>query len=224
MTLYLATTNSNKIKEIKEILQKLFEVKKENSVFKIQTLKGLFDIKSLESLENYSPPEEKGLSFKDNALIKSECLLNYLRNREMLESFSCILAEDSGLEVDCLNGAPGVYSARYSGLESNDEKNNKLLLKNLRGQNNRSARYVCVLSFLLCRQKEVKSHIFSAVCEGAIAKEEKAKGGFGYDPLFIPDGETKTFAELPKEFKQSISHRRKALEIWAKSFIKWTEL
>ena len=208
MQLYLATTNPNKIKEIKSFIQDFFKTDSENKTHLI--------IKSLNDFKDYSPAEETGSSFKENASLKSRHLLNYLKGKNLLKFPLGILAEDSGLEVESLNAVPGIYSARYSGPSGNDKKNNELLLKNLKHQTNRKARYVCSLSFLFVRDENINENFFETYCEGTIALEEKGKGGFGYDPLFVPKGETKTFGELPFSFKQKVSHRRKALEKWLK--------
>ena len=208
---YLATTNSNKIKEIEGFLCPI----KFFSSF-LQISKANLLIKSLKDLENYKPVEETGVTFKENAILKSRHLLKDLKKRGLLPSPLWILAEDSGLEVESLVGAPGIYSARYSGPNANDRRNNQLLLKNLKNHKNRKARYVCALSFILVREAKTNEEFFEGCCEGKIAHEERGKGGFGYDPLFIPKGETKTFGELTFQFKQEISHRKKALKKWQK--------
>ncbi len=208
MHIYLATTNLNKIKEIKNFIRNFFKGSLGN--------KTNLMIKSLNDFEDYSPAKETGLSFKENANLKSKYLLHYLTNKNLFKPSFGILAEDSGLEVESLDGAPGIYSARYSGPAGNDKKNNELLLKNLKHQVNRKARYVCALSFLFVSKIKTTGTFFEAYCEGAVDWEEKGKEGFGYDPLFIPKGEAKTFGELPFSFKQKVSHRRKALEQWLK--------
>lgn len=213
MTLWLATTNIHKIKEIKSFF-------KDTSAIRFL---GLSDIKKFATGKTYIPPEETGDSFKENARIKSAGLLEFLKNKSLpLPQPLWIVGEDSGLEVKALKGQPGVYSARYSGPQATDQKNNQLLLKNLFGQTDRAARYVCVLS---CRPLEEnfkkplsskkKEFVFEGFCSGSIASEERGSSGFGYDPLFIPKGETKTFGELPPRFKENISHRIQALKKFA---------
>lgn len=210
MTLWLATTNVHKIKEIKSFFKDTSD---------LQFL-DLSDIKKFITNRNYISPEETGDSFKENASIKSAGLLKFLKNSaSTLPKPLWIVGEDSGLEVKALNGKPGVHSARYSGPEATDQKNNRLLLKNLLEQTNRTARYVCTLS---CRPLEKglkelslfkkKELIFEGFCSGSIALKERGQGGFGYDPLFIPQGETKTFGELSPQFKETISHRTHALK------------
>ena len=206
MTLWLATTNTHKIKEIK-------------SFFKDTPAIKFLDLSDI-NCKNYTPPEETGNTFKENARIKSAGVLKFLKDSKLsLPKPLWILGEDSGLEVKVLNGKPGIYSARYSGPQATDQKNNQLLLKNLLGKTDRIARYVCVLS---CRpftknsqelsSSETKEFVFEGFCHGSIAFEERGVNGFGYDPLFIPQGETKTFGELSPQFKESISHRIQALK------------
>ena len=118
------------------------------------------------------------------------------------------LADDTGLEVAGLDGAPGVRSARYAGEESNANANKELLLHNMQGMADRSARFRTVLAYI--RDEDV--HLFEGVCAGSIAEEERGEGGFGYDSLFVPEGHTKTFAEMATEEKNKISHRGRALQ------------
>ncbi len=117
------------------------------------------------------------------------------------------LADDTGLEVDALGGRPGVYSARYAGEDGNAVANRALLCKELKDERNRTARFRTVMAF--ADGKDV--HFFEGVCEGRILDHEVGTGGFGYDPLFIPDGYEQTFAEMPASEKNKISHRGRAL-------------
>ena len=192
MLLYLATTNSHKIKEIQLFLK--------NSSL---TLCHLGDFK------NYSPPKETGTSFKENALIKSQSFLTFLKSSATKPSLkqAWVIGEDSGLSVTSLKGAPGVFSARYSP-QGTDKENNTLLLKNLKGKTGREAHYTCVISCL----SEQQSLFFEGELKGHINDKEKGENGFGYDPLFIPEGETKTLGELPSHFKNQVSHRSQALK------------
>lgn len=116
-------------------------------------------------------------------------------------------ADDTGLEVEALNGAPGVYSARYAGEHVSYADNNKLLLKNLAGCQNRKARFRTVIALIL----DGKEHLFEGRVEGTIATEPHGEGGFGYDPLFIPEDSQLTFAEMSPEAKNGISHRGRAV-------------
>lgn len=188
----LASNNLKKIKEIKEIL------------------KGYpYEIYSLKDMDIDIDVEEDGLTFEDNAKKKATEIHQYLLSKG--ESNFIVLADDSGLEVDCLNGEPGVYSARYAGEHGNDYKNNiKLLqeMKNFKGDE-RSARFVCVI-VVVFEDGSVKT--VRGEVEGYIIEEMKTEGGFGYDPLFFYKGFNKTFGEATPEEKNSISHRGNALK------------
>jgi XTP/dITP diphosphohydrolase len=183
-TLVVATRNVYKFNEISELLQDLD-----------------YNLMYLNDFESIMDIEENGSSFQDNAIKKAEEVYGSLK--------IMTLADDSGIEVDALNGAPGIYSARYAGDNATDEKNNALLLKNLENVDDekRTAQYVCVLA--LADENEMKT--FSAVCKGKIIREMKGTNGFGYDPMFIPVGYDKTFGELDPSVKMQISHRALAL-------------
>lgn len=188
----LASNNIKKIKEIKEILTGY-----------------PFEVYSLNDMNINIDVEEDGLTFEDNAKKKAIEIHQYLINNG--ESNFIVLSDDSGLEVDCLNGKPGVYSARYSGEHGNDYKNNiKLLqeMKDFKGDD-RSARFVCVIAVVFedGSVKTVRGEV-----EGAIIEELKTEGGFGYDPLFFHRGLNKTFGEATPEEKNAISHRGNALK------------
>lgn len=185
--LVVSTNNKNKLKEIKEILKDLpIEVLSKDDV-------GLSHIDIVEdgnSLSENSIKKAKGLADK----------LDYM-----------IMADDSGLFVDALNGEPGVYSSRYAGEEGNDKKNNIKLLKEMAEipKEERIARFISVIAII---NEEKETIIIKGECEGTIAYVETGNHGFGYDPLFIPKGYNKTFAELDESIKNKISHRAKALE------------
>ena len=189
MELLLATTNPGKIAEIEACLKEL-------SVRAV----------SLRSL--ISPPEviEDGDSFEKNALKKAQTLAAF--------SGLVTLADDSGLEVDALRGAPGVYSARYSGPEADDVRNNEKLLRELIGvpQEKRSARFVCVLALRSPLKGREGEWIFRGECEGRIALSPRGRNGFGYDPIFFYPPLGKTFGELDRKVKDAVSHRGKALQ------------
>ncbi len=184
--LLIASTNKGKIKEVRAQLAD-FD----------------FEIIGLENYPELMNIEEDGDSFKENALKKAKVSAE--------KTGLVTLADDSGLEVDYLNGSPGIYSARYSGENATDEKNNKKLLKELKGVNKakRSARFRCVMALYdpLNNFKET----VSGSCEGRILKSPKGKNGFGYDPLFYVESKGKAMAELPAEIKNEISHRAVAL-------------
>ena len=187
MEVVLASGNAHKIKEIKEILSPLGIV--------ITTLSenGYQDLDI----------EETGSTFSENSKIKAEAVHDLLGK--------AALADDSGLCVDALDGAPGVFSARYAGVDKDDDRNNEKLLAELSKKEgvSRKAQYECVLTLITDEGREV---VVSGKCHGTIGYSEVGDNGFGYDPLFIPDGFDKTFAELEPSQKNAISHRRRALE------------
>lgn len=182
--LFIASKNNGKIKEIKSILGELGI-----EIFSLLDLHSLPDI------------EETGKTFQENASIKAASLYDVVN--------VTVLADDSGLEVDALDGKPGVYSARYAGQNASDSDNNRKLLEELKGvqPDSRTARFKCVLVLY----DGVRKRTFDGVCEGMITGEPKGNEGFGYDPLFIPNGYDKAFAELGLNVKNRISHRAKAL-------------
>ena len=139
-------------------------------------------------------------TLEGNALQKAR----YIYERTGLDCF----ADDTGLEVTALDGAPGVRSARYAGDHHDFDDNNRLLLKNLEGAGDRSARFRTVIALIL----DGKEHLFEGRVEGHIIEEYRGTGGFGYDPVFVPDGFGATFAEMPLEEKNAISHRARAVE------------
>jgi XTP/dITP diphosphohydrolase len=193
--LLVATTNRGKFAEVENYLQRL-------------PLK----ILPLQSLGNFPVVIEDGATYEENALKKATTLAEY--------SGYLTLADDSGLEVDALNGAPGIYSSRYSGEEGDDQKNNEKLLNALKEvpEDRRTARFVCVL--VLCApqsQKPKKKMIVRESCQGRIAFSLKGQNGFGYDPLFFYAPFGKTFGEIDRETKATVSHRGKALKKLAQS-------
>lgn len=179
-----ATNNAHKLEELRRLLADEYEVL------------GLADIGCKSDI-----PEDAD-SFEGNALAKA----SWVRNHYGLD---CI-ADDSGLEVDALGGAPGVHSARFAGENHDDAANRRLLLKKLSAipSEKRSARFRTAICLI---QGEEKPKFFDGVVEGRIINEERGNGGFGYDSLFIPDGFTLTFAELPPEKKDAVSHRGNAV-------------
>jgi len=188
--LLVATTNRGKFAEVETYLKHL-------------PLK----IIPLQSLGNSPVVIEDGTTYEENALKKATTLAEY--------SGYLTLADDSGLEVDALNGAPGIYSARYSGEEGDDQKNNEQLLDAMKEvpEDRRTARFVCVLA--LCAphsRKPKKKMVVRESCEGRIAFSPKGQNGFGYDPLFFYAPFGKTFGEIDRETKATVSHRGKALK------------
>ena len=159
-------------------------------------------IEPLPKLAGLPAPEENGATFEENASAKA---LYYSEFTPEL-----VLADDSGLEVEALNGAPGVYSARYAGPEATDEENNRLLLRNLEFTAQRRARFVCALS--LARAGRILNR-GEGMVEGEILEAARGAGGFGYDPLFYYAPLGRTFAELTLEEKFAVSHRGRALRM-----------
>lgn len=184
MDILIASTNDGKIREIVEILKP--------TGARFLTYK---------DYSNWPDVEETEDTFFDNAMLKAKALV---------EAFGVTaVSDDSGLEVDALGGAPGVYSARYAGEDGNAVKNNEKLLSELRDvpEGERSARFRCVAVLLFPDGNFIRA---DGTLEGKIGFEKKGKDGFGYDPLFIPEGESRTVAEMAMDEKNRISHRAKA--------------
>lgn len=168
-------------------------------------LKGLdWDVHSLKAYPAIPAPDEDGETFEDNALLKARYYCAQL-------SEACV-ADDSGLEVDALDGAPGVYSARYAGEACSYADNNAKLLNALEEKpwHERTARFVCCAAFVT---PEGEAHVIRGTVEGHVAVEMYGDKGFGYDPLFVPDGEERTFAEMLPEEKHALSHRGRAFRL-----------
>lgn len=187
MKLVIASNNKHKIYEIKKILGGKFE-----------------EIVSLREAGISHETVEDGKTFLENAVKKA---------REIAEiSGMCALADDSGICVDALDGAPGIYSARFSGLHGGhgtDEENNKLMLEKLEGEVNRRAHYTAAIALVYPDGKTVTAEGYMY---GNITDAPRGERGFGYDPLFVPVGETRTVAELTDDEKNAISHRAQGLE------------
>ena len=173
-----------------------------------------YEFKTLKDIGFDGEIIEDGNSFAENAIIKSDTTARWLAARNIEAT---VLADDSGLEVFALNGEPGIYSARYSGDHGNDNANNDLLMKKLEGIEDRRARYFCALSYQTVSPGEdgkltiSEPKIFEGECRGNINYAPVGDMGFGYDPLFVPDGETRTFAQMELEEKKRISHRGNAI-------------
>ena len=182
INLIIATSNQNKVLEIQKILPKKF------------------NIKSLKDLNYFEDVPENETTIEGNAIFKAKYIY---------EKFNInVFADDTGLEVEALNGEPGVHSARYAGTTRNSEKNIKKLLKNLKNIKNRNARFKTVIALII----DNKLHIFSGIVEGYILDSPKGNNGFGYDPIFCPNGFDKSFAELTLKEKNLISHRSLAMK------------
>ncbi len=185
MRLLIATRNAHKLQEIRAFLPG-------------------FDIVGTEAWQGVPDPEETGTTFEANARIKAEAWLK--------ATGLPALADDSGLEVDFLKGAPGVHSARYAGVHGDTASNNAKLLRELAGlpREQRSARFVCALALALPGE-EVR--VLRGECTGHILEAPEGVGGFGYDPLFVPEGYAQSFASLPAEVKATLSHRARAFAL-----------
>lgn len=188
MKIVAATGNKHKIEEIESITKKFGM----NVITKAEA--GVGDLEA----------EETGTTFEENSLIKAEAIMKAIGMPA--------IADDSGLEADALNGAPGVYSARFSGEGATDESNNAKLLKLMENipDDERSARFVSVVTLCFPDGTVVAAR---GECPGTLRRSPRGDGGFGYDPLFVPVGYDKTYAEISAEEKNIISHRAKALGI-----------
>lgn len=184
--LVIATNNKGKLQEFKKLLQPLN-----------------IRVYSLKDFPQIGEIEENGKTFSENALIKAKAV-NKLTGLVSM-------ADDSGLQVDYLDGLPGVYSARFAGEPKDDKANNRKLLALLQGVplEKRTARFICAIAVI---DKEGNQYLAEGCCEGLILEEEKGEAGFGYDPLFYVPQYQKTFAQLDMEIKNQISHRGKATE------------
>ena len=180
-TIVFATSNKYKVSEVNQLLD------------------GHFEIKSLSDIGCHEEIPETSPTIPGNALQKAR----YVYERYHVNCFS----EDTGLEIDALNGEPGVYSARYAGPERSAEANMALVLKKLDGQENRSARFRTVVALII----DGKEYLFEGIAEGTILNAKKGVQGFGYDPVFQPTGYEKSFAQMDATEKNKISHRGKAI-------------
>jgi XTP/dITP diphosphohydrolase len=182
-TLVFASNNRHKIDEVNQIL----------SAFG-------YEVKSMADVGFTDDIDETGNTFKDNAALKANAVFE-------ATGLPCF-ADDSGLEVDALNGQPGVYSARYAGSHGDTAANNQKLMLEMSGKPNRKARFKTVIAY----RTSSGLTFFEGTVNGNITETHSGSNGFGYDPLFIPDGYNITFAEMPSEEKNQISHRRRALD------------
>ena len=188
MKLIFATNNEHKVHEIRSVIG--------NSSIEIVTLK--------EAGIDIDIPEPFN-TLEENANNKSRIIYEMKRINPIITG---CFSEDTGLEVEALNGEPGVRSARYAGEEKSFDKNIGKLLEKLEGTTNRKARFRTVISLII----DTKENLFEGICEGTIGYGKKGKGGFGYDPIFVPDGSIHTFAEMKIEEKNQFSHRKKATD------------
>ena len=162
---------------------------------------GKMELLSLKDIQCTADIPETADTLEGNAIQKAE----YIHRHYGLDCF----ADDTGLEVEALDGAPGVYSARYAGEGHDSEANMQKLLHNLEGKDNRKARFRTAICLIMDNEQ----HLFEGICRGEIIKEKRGGAGFGYDPIFVPEGYTETFAELGNDIKNTISHRAKAVQM-----------
>ena len=179
--LILATHSDHKAKEFRDILPQ-------------------YSVQTLADLGHDDEIKETATSLEGNSFIKAETVFKRYGH--------VVISDDSGLEVDALNGAPGVYSARYAGEPRNDQQNTEKLLDELQGASNRKAQFRTVITLMNAEN----SFQFEGIVKGTIAKSPRGEAGFGYDPVFIPEGVQQTFAELAANEKNKISHRANAIE------------
>jgi XTP/dITP diphosphohydrolase len=180
MKLVFATNNKHKLQEVRDIVGNRVEVL------------------SLNDINCHDDIPETADTLQGNALIKAR----HIYDKYGLNCF----ADDTGLEVEALDGAPGVYSARYAGEECDSEANMLKLLQNLTGKNNRNAQFRTVIALIINGEEK----LFNGIVKGTISDEKRGDSGFGYDPIFIPEGYTESFAQMSGEMKNSISHRFRA--------------
>ena len=179
--LILATHNDHKAQEFRDILPQYY----------VQTLADLGHDEEI---------EETATDLEGNSLLKAKTIFKRYGY--------VVISDDSGLEVNALNGAPGVYSARYAGEPRNDQRNTEKLLYKLQGASNRKAQFRTVITLM----SPGNSFQFEGIVSGTIAESPRGEAGFGYDPVFVPKGYQQTFAELPADLKNKISHRANAIE------------
>ena len=191
-----ASGNKHKIEEFGAILKKYLPD---------------IDVVSMKEVGIFDDIVEDGLTFEENAMIKAKAVSKY---------GYIGVADDSGITVDALDGAPGIYSARYAGEHGNDKKNNQKLLADMQGIENRNGAFVCAIACAFPEGMSNDDFCVRGECHGVLLHEEKGNGGFGYDPLFFVEEYGKTFGELSAEEKNKISHRAVATELFAKKFCK----
>lgn len=184
MTLVFASNNAHKLSEVRQIMP------------------AGIDVLSLHDIGFEHDIEENGTTLEENSLIKAETVYRWVCGKQI--AVDGVFADDTGLEIDALGGAPGVYTARWAGEPA---ANRKKALHELKGKENRGCQFRTVITLI----KDGHTTQVEGIVRGHIAQEEFGEGGFGYDPVFIPEGYDKTFGELPAEIKNNISHRARAL-------------
>ena len=190
MKLVFASNNKHKLEEVRQILPTNVEVISLREIGFVQDI------------------DETGTTLEENSALKAREVWNWLTDNSLLDSVDGVFADDTGLEISALGGAPGVRTARWAGDEACDMNNRQKALHELAGVKDRAARFRTVVSLIIKGEMQQVEGIVT----GQIATEEEGHGGFGYDPVFIPEGYTNTFASLSSEEKNAISHRGRAME------------
>lgn len=190
MRLVFASNNQHKLQEVCQILPKHI------------TVLSLKDIGFCEEID------ETGETLEENSALKAQTIWQWLDSKKLIFQVDGVFADDTGLEIDALGGKPGVRTARWAGEDCNDAANRKKALEELKDKENRNAQFRTVIT-LITKENTIQ---VEGVVRGHISKQEEGEGGFGYDPIFVPEGHNNTFASLPAYVKNSISHRARALE------------
>lgn len=190
MKLVFASNNKHKLEEVCQILPTSVEVVSLREIGFVQEI------------------EETGETLEANSALKAREVWNWLKKQDLQKDIDGVFADDTGLEIAALNGAPGVRTARWAGDEAKDVNNRQKALRELDGVTHRDARFRTVVTLIMSdKEQQVEG-----IVNGKIATQEEGEGGFGYDPVFIPEGYEKTFASLSAEVKNTISHRARAME------------
>ena len=190
MKLVFASNNKHKLEEVCQILPTSVEVVSLREIGFLQEI------------------EETGETLEANSALKAREVWNWLKKQDLQKDIDGVFADDTGLEIAALNGAPGVRTARWAGDEAKDVNNRKKALRELDGVTHRDARFRTVVTLIMGHEEQQ----VEGIVNGKIALQEEGEGGFGYDPVFIPEGYEKTFASLSAEVKNTISHRARAME------------
>ena len=190
MKLVFASNNKHKLEEVRQILPTNVEVISLREIGFVQDI------------------DETGTTLEENSALKAREVWNWLTDNSLLDSVDGVFADDTGLEISALGGAPGVRTARWAGDEACDMNNRQKALHELAGVKDRAARFRTVVSLIIKGEMQQ----VEGIVNGEIAIEEEGDGGFGYDPIFIPEGYDRTFASLPAEVKNLISHRARAID------------
>lgn len=190
MTLVFASNNQHKLQEVRQILPEHITVL------------------SLKDIGFHHDIDETGLTLEENSAIKAQTIWQWITANQLSQDVDGVFADDTGLEIAALAGQPGVRTARWAGEECNDVANRRKALEMLQGEQNRQAQFRTVVTLITPRT----TLQVEGVVRGLISSQEEGEGGFGYDPVFIPEGYDQTFATLPAEVKNNISHRARAMQ------------